>query len=122
VLRALLPALRAVGFTQVGRAMQGLRYRQRVQFDEVAGAFPIGALYVLQALRNRGIGGLMLAHADVLARNAAYRLISIETGITNPARHLYERHGYRLELTKTDADYERATGSAGRVLMLKRLS
>jgi len=43
----------------------------------------------------------------------------IETGITNPARRLYERHGYTVISTKTDASYERLTSSPGRILMTK---
>jgi ribosomal protein S18 acetylase RimI-like enzyme len=43
----------------------------------------------------------------------------IETGVTNPARRLYERHGFRVIETKTDARYERLTRSPGRILMTK---
>jgi len=43
----------------------------------------------------------------------------IETGITNPARRLYERHGYVVVATKTDPRYERLTGSPGRIQMTK---
>ena len=47
------------------------------------------------------------------------RKMTIETGIWNPARHLYERCGYGLVATKEDRAYERMTGSPGRVLMSK---
>ena len=47
------------------------------------------------------------------------RRISLTTATGNPARRLYERNGCRLIDQKTDARYERITGSAGRVLMVK---
>jgi GNAT superfamily N-acetyltransferase len=95
------------------------RYRARVAFDAVPDAYPVGALYTAPAHRSRGIGQTLLVHADALAAERGYRLLSIETGIDNPARRLYERHGFRLADEKRDAAYERSTGSPGRVLMIK---
>jgi len=40
----------------------------------------------------------------------------------NPARRLYERHGFGVVETRTDPTYERYTGIAGRHLMVKELS
>jgi hypothetical protein len=48
--------------------------------------------------------------------------MSLGTTITNPARHLYERHGFRVVETKTDPSYERYTGIPGRILMMKDLA
>jgi len=48
-------------------------------------------------------------------------LMSLTTHIANPARHLYERHGFRVVETRTDPDYERYTGIEGRVRMAKEL-
>jgi len=71
--------------------------------------------------RNRGIGGAMLDHAEEEARRRGHRLMSLTTTTANPARHLYERHGFRVVETLTDAAYERYTGIAGRHLMVKEL-
>jgi hypothetical protein len=49
-------------------------------------------------------------------------VMSLTTHINNPARRLYERCGFEVVETRTDPDYERYTGVAGRVLMLKRMS
>ncbi len=48
--------------------------------------------------------------------------MSLITTTTNPARRLYERHGYRVVETRADAAYERYTGIAGRYLMVKELT
>jgi len=47
--------------------------------------------------------------------------MSLTTHTSNPARRLYERHGYRVVETRTDPAYERYTGIEGRVLMVKEL-
>ena len=47
--------------------------------------------------------------------------MTLTTDITNPAQHLYERHGFRIAETKRDAEYERWSQSPGRVLMVKEL-
>ncbi len=78
--------------------------------------------YVDERLRNRGIGGALLRYAEELARRSGAPCLSLETGITNPARRLYERSGYRIVGTKTDAVYEHLTGSPGRIVMVKELT
>ncbi len=104
------------------RAAYGMWVRQRVQFAAQTDAFPIGELYVDEVLRNRGIGGKLLLHAERLARKHGSSRMCLETGITNPARRLYERHGYAVAATKADPEYERMTGSPGRILMSKQIS
>jgi len=47
--------------------------------------------------------------------------MSLTTTTINPARRLYERHGFHVVETKTDGAYERYTGIAGRHLMVKEL-
>ena len=101
------------------RALHGMWLRQRLQFDAQPDAFAISELYVDEALRNRGIGGRLLRHADELARRQRASRICLETGITNPALRLYERHGYTVLAKKTSTGYKRMTGSPGRVLMSK---
>jgi ribosomal protein S18 acetylase RimI-like enzyme len=47
--------------------------------------------------------------------------MSLTTHTANPARRLYERHGFWVVETRTDTDYERYTGIEGRFLMVKEL-
>ena len=73
------------------------------------------------AYRNRGIGGALLWYAEAKAREGGYARMSLTTTTINPARRLYERHGFRVVETLTDTDYERYTGIEGRHLMVKDL-
>jgi ribosomal protein S18 acetylase RimI-like enzyme len=58
----------------------------------------IECLSVAPTFRNRGIGGLLLAEAERLAKRAGYRKCSLGVFFSNPdARRLYERTGYRVE-------------------------
>jgi len=116
-LRLLPRILLALG-PMTPRAVYGFWLRQRLQFEPIPDAFAVVELYVDEVMRNRGIGGRLLEHADRTAPGKWSRMC-IETGITNPARRLYERHGFRVIATKTDASYERLTGSPGRILMTK---
>lgn len=47
--------------------------------------------------------------------------MALTTTTANPARRLYERHGYRVVETRTDTVYERYTGIQGRHRMVKDL-
>jgi ribosomal protein S18 acetylase RimI-like enzyme len=98
------------------------RARLRVQPSVPEGSYHIGELDVDPALRNQGIGGMLLDHAETEARERKFRLMSLHTTTINPARRLYERHGFRVVETRTDSSYERYTGIAGRHLMVKELS
>jgi ribosomal protein S18 acetylase RimI-like enzyme len=117
LLRSLLRILGIV----TPRAVYGLWLRNRLQFKPVPDAFSVTELYVDENMRNRGIGGRLLRHADELALREGAPRMSIETGITNPARRLYERHGYTAIAEKASVAYERVTDSPGRVLMVKEL-
>lgn len=66
--------------------------------------------------RRAGIGSALLEH--VIA-SAGGRTISLTTRSDNPARRLYERHGFFVSATKSHRIFERRTGSAGRVLMVR---
>jgi len=120
VLRLLPRAVVVLG-PALPRGLYGMWLRQRVQFESMPDAFPVAELYVDDRLRNRGIGGRLLRHAEDLARRSGSPRMCLETGITNPARRLYERHGYRVIATKVSAQYERMTGSPGRILMVNDL-
>lgn len=114
-------ALRILGVSML-TALPRLRARQRVQVEPPADSYYIAELDVDPRLRGQGIGGALLDFAEDEARRGGYGRMSLSTTTNNPARRLYERHGYRVVETRTDRDYERHTGIAGRLLMVKELS
>jgi ribosomal protein S18 acetylase RimI-like enzyme len=95
--------------------------RARVAVAAPADAFHIAELHVAAECRNRGIGALLLAEAERMARGAGARRMSLTTATNNPARRLYERFGFELIETRTDPAYEALTGVSGRVLMVKAI-
>jgi len=107
-----------LGMLRLGRR---LRARRRVQTRTPPSSYHIAEIDVDPACRNRGIGGALLDHAEREARSAGYSVMSLTTTTINPARRLYERHGFRVVETKTDAAYQRFTGIEGRHLMVKEL-
>ena len=114
-------AVRILGVSVI-TALPRLRARKRVDIPHPDGAYRVAELHTHRAFRNRGIGGALLDHAEREARWADLRLMSLNTTTINPARHLYERHGFRVVETRTDPAYERYTGIAGRHLMVKELT
>jgi ribosomal protein S18 acetylase RimI-like enzyme len=97
------------------------RARAKVHIPAPAGAFHIAEVHVRSDLRNGGIGRTLMMEAERAARAAGASVMSLTTTTSNPARRLYERCGFEVVETRTDQEYERYTGVAGRVLMLKRL-
>jgi ribosomal protein S18 acetylase RimI-like enzyme len=114
-------ALRIFGPLGILRMIPRLRARVRVQPKTPSGAFHIAEIDVDPACRNTGIGGALLDFAEAEARAGGYRLMSLTTSTANPARRLYERHGFRVVETRTDTAYNRYTGIDGRHLMVKEL-
>jgi GNAT superfamily N-acetyltransferase len=113
-------ALRTLGLRALG--LQGrLRIFERVTPKKPEGSFVIAEMDVLAAHRGKGIGTAMLARAEEQARAQGYRLMSLQTRTTNPARRLYERCGFEAAGEALDAEFERLTGVAGNVLYVKRL-
>ena len=114
----------AVGSMGLGGALRAAHRasaRAKVDLSAPEGGVHLVELQVAPDLRGRGIGAFLLARVDehAIAENA--RNISLTTATDNPARRLYERHGYRLTDQRTDARYQQITGSEGRVLMVKPL-
>jgi ribosomal protein S18 acetylase RimI-like enzyme len=115
-------AVRSLGPLGVLRALPRMRARSRVQITPPSDAYHIGELDVDPRYRNRGIGGALLDYAESVAGGVGRKQMSLTTTTSNPARRLYERHGFHVVETKTDPDYERYTGIEGRVLMVKDLA
>jgi ribosomal protein S18 acetylase RimI-like enzyme len=113
--------LRIFGPIGLVRLLPRLRARQRVQPVPPPESYYIAEIDVDAAYRNKGIGGALLDYAEEEARAAGHRLMSLTTSTTNPARRLYERHGFRVVETRTNAAYRRYTGIDGRHLMVKQL-
>lgn len=76
---------------------------------------------MLASGRGNGVGAALLQQAEAEARIQSSTQLSLTTATNNPARRLYEREGFRLVETRTDPEFEHATGVAGRVLMVKSL-
>ena len=107
------------------RALRSLPYitaQRRVNAPAPDGSYHIAELHTPPDFRNRGLGKAALEYADAQARKEGCSTMSLVTTVLNPARHLYERQGFRVVETRTDKVYERMTGIPGRNLMVKELT
>lgn len=116
-----LLALRVAGPLGILGLVRRLRAQDRVKPAPIPGAYRVRELHVDPRHRGRGIGGTLLDYAEAQAREGGYAQMALTTTTANPARHLYERHGFRVVETKTDPVYERYTGIEGRHRMVKDL-
>jgi ribosomal protein S18 acetylase RimI-like enzyme len=121
VMGVFVRGLPIVGPPGLLRYVRYQRARAQVELTRPLHAYYIGELDVDPAYRNRGIGAQLLAYAEAEARAIGAPRMALATGVSNPARHLYERAGYRVVETRTHADYERLTGNPGRVSLVKEL-
>ena len=64
---------------------------------------------------------MLLDTVEDFARSERAPHLSPTTTSANPARHLYERHGFDLADERSSDRYTRLTGVPGRVLMIKYL-
>ncbi len=77
-----------VGFVSVG---------QRVHFSGSVDGY-VGELVVARQHEGRGIGGLLMDHAERWTRDRGYAHLTLETGAANAAaRAFYEARGYQEE-------------------------
>lgn len=113
--------IRIFGPVGVFRFLRRDRLRAKVHIPAPAGTYHIAELHVSSARRNSGIGAALLAEAERQALAAGFTAMSLTTSTDNPARRLYERCGFEVVETRTDAEYRTLTGVDGRVLMVKRL-
>jgi ribosomal protein S18 acetylase RimI-like enzyme len=118
----LIPQIVPALGTALPRAVHGMWLQRRVEFEGLPDAFAVVELYVNETMRGRGIGGKLLDFAEERAARGNWLRMCLETGVSNPARRLYERHGFHVVQTKLDSEYERLTGSPGRILMVKELT
>ena len=73
-------------------------------------------LQVHPARRGSGVGARLLERVIEATRG---RALSLTTRSDNPARRLYERHGFTVTAERSHRAFERRTGAAGRVLMVR---
>jgi ribosomal protein S18 acetylase RimI-like enzyme len=117
-----LAAVRTLPPGVLVRMPNRLRVHRRVRAHMPHGAFVISELHVAPAWRSRGIGEILLERAEREARGGGFATMGLTTLTTNPARRLYERFGFRVVSTRTDAEFARLTGTDGNLLMVKSLS
>ena len=108
-------AIRAFGVLGAARLVLQGWPRQRVDFARPEGVM-LQELHVDPARRGQGVGGLLLG---AVVERHGHGPISLTTRTDNPARRLYERHGFETVAEKRHPTFERRTGSMGRVLMVR---
>lgn len=59
--------------------------------------YVLNDLFVHRSARGKGIGEALMKHAMEFARGKNCRGLTLETGIDNPAQHLYERLGFKKD-------------------------
>ena len=116
-----LRLMRIFGPFKFLRGLPRIKAKARLDFNHPPGAYTVHELHVDPRCRNRGVGGALLDYAETEARRDGHPCMSLTTTTSNPARRLYERHGFRVVETRTDAAFQRYTGIEGRHLMLKEL-
>ena len=117
--RLLVSLLGPFGFL---RRLPVLFARRRVTLPIPAGAFHIVNLQVDTTCRGQGIATRLLDWAEDEAKHLGARRMALLADSASPVVRLYERNGYRITRTATDARYERYTNDPGRVLMEKQLA
>jgi len=115
-------AVRAFGILGSVRAAWKSSARARVDLKAPPDSLHLVELQVHPSARNQGGGGVLLRAVEAEARARGRGNVSLTTTINNPARRLYERHGFAVVAEKRDVRYERLGGSPGRVLMVKPLT
>jgi ribosomal protein S18 acetylase RimI-like enzyme len=115
--RDVLDVLAVARLRDLARLPRRLKARARVDTPLPAAAFYIAELHVDPTERGAGIGGALLDAAVAEAERLGRKLVSLTTTIDNPARRLYDRHGFVVVDEQRDAEYEAISGSPGRVRM-----
>jgi ribosomal protein S18 acetylase RimI-like enzyme len=114
-------AVRAMGLRAALAAAWAASSRLAVDMQPPEGGRNLTELHVHPDHRGRGIGGDLLRAVEEHARREGAAHVSLTTASTNPARRLYERHGFEVVRERSGRRYARLTGIPGRVMMLKAL-
>ncbi len=114
-------AVRAMGVAGALAAAWPAASRRAVDLSPPPGGAHLTELHVHPNHRGEGIGGALLDAVEGAARSQGAPHLSLTTGSSNPARHLYERHGFEVVAERASHRYTRLTGIPGRVLMVKSL-
>ena len=89
------------GATPVGAAWFRLYRPDEAGFGFVNEKTPELSIAVVPSRRHHGYGSKLMNELLARAREAGYETISLSVEDNNPARHLYERYGFR-EVGKSD--------------------
>lgn len=79
---------KAVGFTQLYPLFSSVSMEPMYLLND---------LYVDATIRNKGIGQQLIQAAKDLCVEKQYKGLGIQTEVTNPAQHLYERVGFKRD-------------------------
>ena len=79
---------KAVGFTQLYPLFSSVSMEPMYLLND---------LYVDATIRNKGIGQQLIQAAKDLCVEKQYKGLGIQTEVTNPAQHLYERVGFKKD-------------------------
>lgn len=99
-----------------------MRLQRSVNTERPTGAFRVSELHVAPSARGGGIGAALLVEAEGQARAGGHDTMTLQVLTENPALHLYERFGFSITHTQTNADYEALTRVSGYHRMVKRLA
>ena len=94
-------------------------WRWRVELAPVEDEFYLADIHVDPELRGSGVGSALLDWIEQKANEAPVSTLWLITGSANPARRLYERHGFTVTAERHDKHYEARTGTPGRIRMEK---
>jgi ribosomal protein S18 acetylase RimI-like enzyme len=119
---ALTPSLVIRAIAALGPGVFGLprrlAARRAVHLVAPQLSFYIAEMHVHPDHRGQGLGSQLLSWSSTRCVELGLDQRSLITGTSNPAIHLYKRHGFKITATATDETYERIFGQAGRVLMI----
>ena len=79
---------KAVGFTQLYPLFSSVSMQPMYLLND---------LYVDATIRNKGVGQQLIQAAKNLCIEKQYKGLGIQTEVTNPAQHLYERVGFKKD-------------------------
>lgn len=79
---------KAVGFTQLYPLFSSVSMEPMYLLND---------LFVDKSVRNQGVGQQLIQAAKDLCIKKQYKGLGIQTEVTNPAQHLYERVGFKKD-------------------------